>query len=535
MLSTESPRQARTSGWLIGAVVVAAFSGLSLCAAEVATRAIDGYRLWPLRLESSAAWARPEPSTQRSGSQKWERDDDALPYIGQVRVGRGVDKDWFVAPFPAPVYPPVDTALEARSKRYKDFADLQANYEWNWNFVIGAVCRGEHPDDQKLFDRLADLYVFDPADGSEMPRYRFLRSVTYPTRLHTNTFGWRGHEIALNKPAQRIRIAFVGASTTVGPHGEPFSYPELVGLWLDKWAEATHADVSFDVINAGREGVNSQSLPAIVRQELLPIEPDLVYYDYDGANEFWPADYIWTPLPSRSRVSGPKPSIFTTYSAIARRIETVVRHAVVPGVEPTKPSFIVDWPRDLNEHDPDLTYPKLPVELPRILSNLELVRTELNGQGAHLVMTSFAWLVHPGLVLDPVRDAMLFDYLNTMYWPFSYRHMRRLLDFKTRVLRKYAAVHGLDFIDIDAAYPRDPRLFDDAIHMTRGGIRLQAWIVFNGLVPIIERQLASHEWPRPARRLLSRHPALSGPRRLVPMNEVRAACTGGTAGLLRNE
>ncbi len=47
-------------------------------------------------------------------------------------------------------------------------------------------------------------------------------------------------------------------------------------------------------------------------------------------------------------------------------------------------------------------------------------------------------------------------------------------------------------------YPRDPRLFDDAIHMTHAGIRLQAWIVFNGLVPIIERRLAAHEWPRPA-------------------------------------
>jgi hypothetical protein len=139
------------------------------------------------------------------------------------------------------------------------------------------------------------------------------------------------------------------------------------------------------------------------------------------------------------------------------------------------------------------------------------------------VMTSFEWLVYPGMTLDPQRDAFLFDYLNTKYWPFSYAHMRRLLDFQNRVFRKFASVHGLDFIDIAGAYPRDPRLFDDAIHMTRAGAYLQAWIVFNGLVPVIERHLASHEWPRPDRHVLAHHPAF-GERRLVPMTGIRAAC-----------
>jgi len=48
-------------------------------------------------------------------------------------------------------------------------------------------------------------------------------------------------------------------------------------------------------------------------------------------------------------------------------------------------------------------------------------------------------------------------------------------------------------------------------------------VVFNGLVPIIERRLASHEWPRPARHILARHPAFSG-RRKVLRSEILAAC-----------
>jgi hypothetical protein len=147
-------------------------------------------------------------------------------------------------------------------------------------------------------------------------------------------------------------------------------------------------------------------------------------------------------------------------------------------------------------------------------------------------MTSFAWLVYPGMVVDPARDADLLAYLNTTFWPFTYAHMRRFLDFQTRVFRKYALLHHLDFVDVAAAYPRDPRLFDDAIHMTHAGVRLQAWIVFNGLVPILERRLASNEWPRAATHSLSMHPAFSG-RRLVSMTEVRAAC--GTATQTKNE
>lgn len=497
------------------------FSALSLVAGEVATRAIDGYRLTSLRLESSTQ-ARPEPSEHRSDSQKWLSGQDALPYVRQLPVAAGVDREWFAYPMQArPAWRP-DADLEARAKRYPGGDGLRANYEWNWKFVVDAVCRGDSRTGGEFLKQFDDVFTFDPIDGSDAPTFRFLRKATYQSGLHTNAFGWRGPDIPLNKPPRTVRLAFVGASTTVGMHSEPYSYPELVGIWLNRWAEAHHLGVSFESINAGREGVNSHSFQAIVRQELAPLEPDLVVY-YEGSNQFWPANYIWTSLPPRSRVSGPEPTVFATYSAIARRVETVVRHAVVPGVEPPKPSLVVDWPRDLDERDPDLAHSKLPIELPRILGDLDLIRGALEPQGAHLVMTSFVWLVHRGMVLDPVRDAVLFDYLNTAYWPFSYAHMRRFLDFQNRAFRKYASIHDLDFVDVAAAYPRDPRLFNDAIHMTGAGIRLQAWIVFNGLVPIIERRLATREWPRPVEHPLSTHPAFAE-RRLTPMSEVRAAC-----------
>jgi hypothetical protein len=511
---------------VFGVIVVAVFTLMALGFAEFAARIVDGYRLTSFRLELSGARPRRAGSGAPAASQKWTGEADALPYVREMPVAAGVDRDWFASPVPERRAVQPDADLVARMDRYKGGVDEQANYEWNWHDVVGAVCRGEHPSFGGILKQFDDMFVFDPTDGSDEPTYRFLQHAAYTSGLQTNALGWRGPDVPLNKPSQTIRIAFVGASTTIGPHGEPYAFPELVGLWLNRWAAAHHPGISVEVINAGREGVSSRSLQAIVRQELLPIEPDLVYYDYDGANQFWPGNFVMTVVSPRP-ASEPEHLGLTSYSAVGRRLESAVRKAIEPGSEPAKPPLDVRWPSDLDERDPDLANPNLPVDLPRILGDMDTTRRELAHEGAALVLASISWLVYPGMVLDPDRDARVLSFLNTSYWPFTYAHIRRYLDFKARVFRKYAVIHGLDFVDVGDLFPRDPRLFGDVIHMMRAGIHLQAWIVFNHLVPVIERRLVSHEWPRPVRHALSRHPAFPGRRRLVPMAEVRRAC--GTA------
>jgi hypothetical protein len=502
------------------ALVVVACTGAALAAVEAATRIIDGYRLLPVSLEPSLGRLRAADSRHHSESQKWRGDADATPYVRQLPLAAGIDPEWFTAKLPDRSIPRPDADLDARAKRYRS-AELMANYEWNWKAVVGGVCRGEYRH-LVAFEQFEDLYVFNAVDGSDLPTFRFLQRAAYPSGLVTNAFGWRGPDIAVDKPPQTIRIAFVGASTTVGPHAEPYSYPELVGFWLGKWAASRGLEVSIEVINAGREALTSRSFQAIVRQELVPVEPDLVVY-YEGSNQFWPEDFLSTPVPRRSRTLGLVRRGLAKYSALANRALYIARRSAASGSEPAKPDLTVNWPRDLDERDPDLRDPRLPIALPTILDDLETIRRTLEAHGGELVMTSFAWLVDPGMVLDPARDADLLSYLNTTFWPFTYAHMRRFIDFQARVFRNYASLHHLDFIDVAAAYPRDPRLFDDAIHMTHAGIRLQAWIVFGGLVPIIERKLASHEWPRPDRYSLRQHPAFTG-RRLVSKSDVRSAC-----------
>ena len=80
---------------------------------------------------------------------------------------------------------------------------------------------------------------------------------------------------------------------------------------------------------------------------------------------------------------------------------------------------------------------------------------------------------------------------------FRYRDMERLSNFQNRLLAKYAKAHDIPFIDTARYFPLDPDLFVDAVHTNYGGLRLQAWITFNLLLPVVEKHLADRSWPRP--------------------------------------
>ena len=143
----------------------------------------------------------------------------------------------------------------------------------------------------------------------------------------------------------------------------------------------------------------------------------------------------------------------------------------------------------------------LPVNLPTILGDFDRMRASLRPIGAEFALSSYVWLVKDGMVLDPVRNKFLLEWLNITHFPFRYRDMARMLAFQNRVLQKYASVHHLAFFDVAKVMPMDPNLFTDGVHMTYAGVRLHAWIVFQDLVPLVVAKLADKSWPRQMSRL----------------------------------
>jgi hypothetical protein len=494
-----------SASFVVGAVGLSAAA--LLFAAEIVCRIVDGYALTP-RL----VLVRPKPPNRSSSApRKWLVPPDAEYYASRLPVVEGIDPAWFqIDPVSRPKAP-IDSEMQRRFYAHPGF-ELSSVYEWNAEYVRRTLCNPAGPQDL-VFSRVDDLFLYEPPDRQPSPVFRFLRQVHYPSGLQTNAFGWRGPDVSLNKPARTVRLAFVGDSTTIDPHGDPVSYPEYVGAWLNEWARARKSGVTFEVINAGREGVDVAAVSAIVEQELAPVRPDIVV-DY-SVNEFWPDGFIAEKLPGRSRL--------LQVSALALRWHNAWQR-LDEGHEPPKPPLRVSWPADLSEQDPPLDDPRLPVHLPVTLRAMDRMQAAVSGYGGTLMPSSFVWLVSPGLVLDRERDAGVYRFLNETLWPFSYAHIRRYVDFQNRTFRKYAMVHGLPFNDLAALFPADPRLFLDAVHMTQAGIKLKAWLVFQQLVPELQRRLADGRLPLADPGGRTRHPAIGGTPRLVRLDEIRRAC-----------
>ena len=427
--------------------------------------------------------------------------------LDKVARAAGVERDWFFSdPPPLPNRRPVPDEwmrlfrhLEQHPSGHNEFRPVDMFKAWN------AVAAGDPCRHRFLRFAPGHLLVHDPSDGEPTPPYRFPPDATLPTGLVTNQLGWRGRPLEVPRRPRTVRIVFVGSSTVIDFHHVPFSYPEFVGHWLNRWAAARHPDVRFEVLNSARESNVSADLMAIVRKEIVPLRPDLVVYS-EGGNQFelkWLVDKMpdAKAAPPQAARGEAAPSWLrgaARYSALAARLLAATGYlgAELDGKEWPKPDYRLVWPSGLDEQDPDLAYPALPVNLNEIQRHLDRIRADLATVGGELALSSFIWMAKDGLVLDPLRHRYILESLNVGNHPFRYRDIERLAAFQNRVFAKYARTHGLPFVDVAGTLPLDPDLFADAVHSNYAGIRLKAWATLQQLIPAIEKRLADKTWPR---------------------------------------
>jgi hypothetical protein len=508
------------TAWLLSrALVLACSTALALAGIELAFRKLDGWPLWPL-------WGRlplaehtiDEPSQRRD-----ERPDRL--YVPGIPLAEGMRPEWYEQDPPPRARIPMTPELAARAAKYPNATDL-AFTVWNREFLKLQVCAGV--TDYGL-GQLEDEYIFTAPEPGLYPIYRHLVSVSPPGWFVTNNFGWRGPDVDLNKDGRTIRIAFVGASTTIAPYYLPFSYPEFIGHWLSLWAKVVHPGLRIEVINAARTGIDSSSIAAIVRQEVAPLEPDLTVY-YEGANSFGPKSTI--RIPERWQRERPKltfrpPSAIERRSALARRLTSFsVRLAAVDGREPAKGVYPLVWPRSVDEQRPDPDDPALPMGLARVVHDLDSMDAALRSSGGELAIESFMWFIpESGVPLDLSKHQAIYTYLNRTLWPVSYEHLRRMTTFQNRALKAYAAKRHDLYLEVASALPQDPDLFSDPIHMGEPGLRLQAWIVTTQLIPWINARLHVGTLPKAMRTPRTEHPAFVGSQpSLVSISSVKADC-----------
>ena len=479
---------------------------MSLLAAEAVTRALDGYQIFSVRLRR----ARDVQPTDKP-------DLRHLP----IRLADGVSPAWYDEALPESPRAVPDRVMVSRAAiRAEDPA--WPLYWWNAVFISDQLCHRRNGAPGTL----EDFYVFDPLDAQPFPRYRYVPHAAPPEWFTPNAVGWRGPDISVDRPGDTIRIAFVGSSTTVASYASRFSHPEIIGYWLNRWAESNHVPYRFEVINAARAGIEAASIEAIVRTEVLAFDPDAIVY-YEGANNFAPSWTLSMPngVPTRPAATFRQRSRTENYSAIAGRVFDAILKSGHDGGEPPKPRFTFTWPAGVSEDNPDVTRPEtLPIAMDTVTKSLDAIRRSLATTGTELAISSFVWLADDGMKLDLSRHLTLFRYLNETYWPLTYAHIHRMAAFENAVFRNYARTYRLTYLPMAESYPHDPDLFGDAIHLTERGLRLQAWMFLQQLIPVVKARIASHAWPKaPAAAKPSADWAFQRPR-LVTRASVLASC-----------
>jgi hypothetical protein len=483
---------------------------------EMAFRVIDRQPLGRFALVAA-----PVPATQRTVAHSVRPD---LKYVDRMPLARGVDRAWYDRQPRPRARLPMDPQLTALAAAYPG-NPYTPFFEFNRQFLRQQICAG-HGD---ALDGLRDFFYFDPVDGQPFPTFRHLPHISPPSWFVTNNYGWRGPDVDLVREDDVIRIAFVGGSTTVDAYSVPFSHPEMVEHWLNIWARQRGLGVRFEIINAGRTGIDTRSTAAIVATELVPIDPDLVILD-GGANQFWPGQVLRSPL----KRMFPKPTVTFRQRTVLERYSTLVRRLLSAwdrargsnGDEPAKPPAIVNWPAGVSESSPSPHDVRLPMDLPQVVRNLDDMRRALAPGGSELAVSSLVWLSYAGLKLDPVRHANIYRYLNDTFWPIRYAHVRRMADFQNRVFAAYARETGALSLDIDGAFPRDPDLFSDPMHLNEAGLQVEAWLYLQQLIPFIDTRLEAGRWPRPRRAAGGTHPAFhQPPRRVMTRAELAAQCS----------
>jgi hypothetical protein len=103
-------------------------------------------------------------------------------------------------------------------------------------------------------------------------------------RAGINSFGFRGHEFDRQKPADVIRVATLGASSTFGfSVRDAQTYPYFLEQILN---QRCHPGERYEVINLGIPHLKSDQLQALFCAECLPLNPDIVTF-YEGVNDSW--------------------------------------------------------------------------------------------------------------------------------------------------------------------------------------------------------------------------------------------------------
>lgn len=278
------------------------------------------------------------------------------------------------------------------------------------------------------------------------------------SRISINSLGFRSPEIEIPKPKSRIRLAFVGASTTFCAEAtrNETTWPHLV--WRE--LQTTHSDIRFDYVNAGVPGYGISHSLVDLEHRVKPLAPDVIII-YHGANDL---SYDTRQLAEQQGIVIPErdsQSWSLAWFLIRKNLQVLARqHAAVSGK-----NRLVFNPSEISQgFRQEIT--KL------ILASKKLAPVVAVATHSHKFRRGQS------------RDELL-RVANTALYYMPYMTLEGLLDAYdeyNRVIREVAKESGVILIDAEFSIPGDDAHFNDSVHFTDAGSDAMARAVVETVV-----------------------------------------------------
>jgi len=277
-----------------------------------------------------------------------------------------------------------------------------------------------------------------------------------------NSLGFRGPEIALEKPAGVVRIACLGASTTYCAEvPNEATWPAR----LQEILARQHPEVRFEVVNAAVPGYVSSDCLKALQHKVLPLEPDLVIY-YEADNEF--ARDTRRLAQERGLLAaggGNVPGWARALSRLSLLFDLAYKNASIALSQSVGKDGKLEG---------------LPGDLPRnFLAEIDRIRSELSAREIPLVLSTFS--VKYRRSQDRATQVSNAD-VAFYYMPWmTIDELLNAVDLYNEAIREHGRKHGIPVIEGHEEIPADSEHFADCMHFADAGCARMAERMARGL------------------------------------------------------
>ena len=315
--------------------------------------------------------------------------------------------------------------------------------------------------------------VRDPISGLAVPTPGDTKGSR--VSIHVNSRGFRGPELEAPKPASRIRLAFLGASTTFCAEAsrDEATWPHLVATKL----RAAYPRAEFDYVNAGIPGYRVEHALRNLEFRVKPMNPDFIMY-YEATNDIAYDTRRLAEAQGLSREPPVNPSWLASHCLLWSHVEKNVQLFRRQRAAGTRPEQLKFEARDLSRH------------FQRELTELML---EAKKVAPMVAVATFSYELRREQSREQQLKAASWALYNMPY--MSVDGLFRVYEEYNRVIREVAKQTDVILIEDEFVIPGDDTHFFDSYHLADAGNLVMADRIAAALLrsPRFERFMAAHK------------------------------------------